>query len=82
MMFILFSRERLMWRLLVLGGFLGVMVGMGLVLPALAKFKHLASLDDKPLMALAGGLTVGVTIVVSGLHLLGWGIVRKMWKTT
>jgi hypothetical protein len=75
--FMLFSRERLMWRLMVVIGLFVSLIGTGLVLPALGKLKRVGTLDEKVLLVM-----IGMVIVVSGLHLLGWGIARRMRKTT
>jgi len=37
-----------MWRLLVLVGVLGTLFGMAVILPALAKLKHLGALTAQP----------------------------------
>lgn len=79
-MFLLFHRERLMWRLLVLVGVLGTLFGMAVILPALAKLKHLGALTGQAdyLMRAAVGIIIGVVIVTAGVHLLVWGIARRL----
>ena len=80
--FLLFYRERLMWRLLVLVGVLGALFGTALILPALAKLKHLGGLtgQGEPLMTIAVALIIGVVVVTAGVHLLVWGIARRLRK--
>lgn len=80
---LILNKEQLMWRLLVGIGLFVTLLGTSVVLPALAKLKHFASLNGNGdvLMMLAVGLIVGVTGVVVGVHLLGWGIARRVWKT-
>jgi hypothetical protein len=80
---VILSKEHRMWRLLVLGGFLVTLFGISMVLPALAKVKHLGALagnKGEPLMMLVVGVSVGVAIVMTGLHLLAWGVARRMRK--
>lgn len=81
--FLLFGREHRMWRFLVLIGFLITLVGTTMVLPELAQIKNIAgrSSDGERLMRMALGLIVGVTLASAGIHLLGWGIVRRLRKT-
>jgi hypothetical protein len=83
LLFLLFYREHLMWRLLVLIGLLGTLFGMGVILPALAKLKHLGALtgQGRPLMEVAVGVMIGAVIVTSGMHLLAWGIARRVRNT-
>ena len=80
--FLLFHRERLMWRLLVLVGVLGTLFGMAVILPALAKLKHLGALTGQAdaLTRVAVGMIIGVVIVTAGVHLLVWGITRRLRK--
>ena len=80
-LFILFSKERRMWRWLVVGGFVASLFGTSLVLPALAKLHHEADLHHEPYMTLAFLLMIGMVIAVAGVHLLGWGIARRLRRT-
>ena len=70
-----------MWRLLVGGGVLAAMIGTSLVLPALAKLQQQADLHHEPYMPLAVALMIGMVIAVAGLHLLAWGIARRLRRT-
>jgi hypothetical protein len=82
--FLLFGRERHMWRLLVLLGLLVTLVGTMMVLPELAMLKDFARRnggDGERLMRLVVALILGVTLASAGVHLLGWGIVRRLRKT-
>jgi hypothetical protein len=77
------NKEHRMWRLLILGGFLVTLFGISMVLPALAKLKHVAANTGvgHPLMMLALGLSIGVAVAVVGLSLVTWGIVHRSRKT-
>lgn len=79
-----FGNERRRWILLVLVGLFVMLFGTTMVLPALAKLKHLANLSvgREPLMTIVAGVAVGVAIAVTGLHLLAWGIIRRLRQTT
>jgi hypothetical protein len=79
---ILFSKERRMWRWLVVGGFVASLFGTSMVLPALAKLQQQADLHHEPYMALAVALMIGMVIAVAGLHLLAWGIARRLRRTS
>lgn len=82
LLFFLLYRERFMWRLMILIGVLGTLFGMAVVLPALAKLKHLGALSGRSDIVgpLALGLILGVVIVTAALHLLAWGIARRVAK--
>jgi hypothetical protein len=80
--FLLFGREHRMWRLLVLLGLLVMLVGTTMVLPELAMLKDFAhrTADGGQLMRLVIALVLGVLLASAGVHLLGWGIVRRLRK--
>jgi hypothetical protein len=81
---LIFNKEHRMWRLLILGGIFVTLFGVTMVLPALAKLKHVAVNTGvgHPLMMLALGLSIGVAVAVIGLSLVTWGIVRGSRKPT
>jgi hypothetical protein len=68
------DREFRMWRTMVLCGVVAVMFGMSTILPALAKWKQMNTVPGGGLIA----LMMGVAVVTSGLHLVGWGIARRV----
>jgi len=80
MAFLLLNPESRMWRLLCGFGVLVTSFGTTMVLPALAKLKHLGSLtgNGQPLMTLVVGVMIGTVVAVAGVHLLGWGIARRL----
>ena len=80
-LFTLLSKERRMWRWLIGCGVLAAMFGAALVMPALAKLRLQADLHHEPYMSLAVALMIGMVIMVAGLHLLAWGIARRMRRT-
>ena len=81
-LYLLFNRERHMWRLMIGGGVLVMLFGTSILLPALGKIKHLGnvSYNGQPLMTLVVGVMVAMVIVMVGLHLLAWGIARRVRK--
>ena len=72
-----------MWRLMIGLGILIMFVGTGIVMPALAKAKQLGLLNGNgdALMTMCFAVIVGVVITMIGIHLLGWGIARRVRKT-
>jgi hypothetical protein len=84
MLFLLFNRERRMWRLMIGAGFLVMLFGTSILLPALGKISQLGDVNfhGQPVMTLALGVMIATAIVMVGVHLLGWGIARAVRKTT
>jgi hypothetical protein len=84
MLFLLFNRERRMWRLMIGVGFVVILLGTSILLPALGKIRQLGDVNfhGQPVMTLALGVMIATAIVMVGVHLLGWGIARAVRKTT
>jgi hypothetical protein len=83
LVFLILKSVRHMWRLLVGLGVLVMLFGTSMILPALAMLKRqgVAHGNAEPMMRLVVGIIIGVAILMAGVHLLGWGIARKVWKT-
>jgi hypothetical protein len=70
------GKESIMSRWIWLAAILAVLIGTGLVLPAMAKYKQ----QNAPISEVAPLLLIGALIVLSGLGTIGYGIKRRFTR--
>ena len=77
--FLIYQKGKIMWRWLLLVGFVAVVVGLGFVFPAIAKFNN----PDLAVRSESVGLSVallvlGITVTLGGVGACVWGAMIKL----
>lgn len=70
------GKGSIMWRWIWIVGVLGVLVGMGFVLPAVAKLRNPAPIMREDRFGIGVLLPFGVVVTLLGLGLFGYGLLR------